>query len=68
MPFCERVVRALTEHSTIPFSVKWSSFAVTALSWLQKGHVNMVATFGATFLGGGLLDLRFPCEKRKRGL
>ena len=53
-------------HSTMPFSVRWSILAITALSWLQKGQVNMVSTLGATFLGGGLLDLRFPCAVASR--
>ena len=47
----------------MPFPVSWSILATTAFSWLQKGQVNAVATFGATFFGGGLLDFRFPWEK-----
>jgi hypothetical protein len=39
--------------------------ALTAFSWLQKGHVNSLSSLGATFLGGGLLDLRLPCVARR---
>lgn len=45
--------------------------AVTVFSLLQKGHVNCLASFGCTFLGGGLEDLRLPwsvgrCEQCRR--
>jgi hypothetical protein len=35
---------------------------------LQKGQVNAVSTFGTTFLGGGLLDFRFPLKEGKGAL
>ena len=40
------------------------SLALTLFSWLQKGQVNSLSSLGATFLGGGLLDLRLPCVAR----
>ncbi len=42
------------------------SFAVTLFSLLQNGHVNCLASFGCTFLGGGLDDLRLPCAQAGR--
>lgn len=35
-------------------------FATTLRSLLQKGHVNVFSSFGATFFGGGLLLFRLP--------
>ena len=44
------------------------SLALTLFSWLQKGHVNSLSSLGATFFGGGLLDLRLPCGRHKAAL
>ena len=55
--FCPQTV-----HCTRPFWVRWSIFAITALSWLQNGQVKRVSIFGAIFFGGGLLDFRLPCR------